>query len=164
MTTDLSQDDFVDLLYKYTDFSGAQETLTTCKLRFTRPSELNNPFDVRIDQWLPMELRSFYELIAPGLIERSLSRPDKYAESIGIGQQEAKAIVDDFQSKPEHERTAWINLLAKVSVSDFESFAQKLHRTTDEIRTIYAKSLNRYGIFCATRTVPQCSHVGSLRR
>src|SRR5215470_18658730 len=102
--------------------------------------------------------------IAPGLIERSLSRPDKYAESIGIGQQEAKAIVDDFQSKPEHERTAWINLLAKVSVSDFESFAQKLHRTTDEIRTIYAKSFNRYGIFCATRTVPQCSHVGSLRR
>jgi hypothetical protein len=127
-------DDFTDLLYKYTDFNGAQKTLSTGKLRFTRPSEMNDPFDVRIDQWMAMEYKPFYELIAPRLIERQLSGLDGYAELAGMGLQDAKAHIDEFQSKPENERMATIEKMTKFAVSRFGSYLPELRRSTDEIR------------------------------
>ena len=92
-------DDFTDILYKYTDLTGAQKTLTTGKLRFTRPSEMNDPFDVRIDEWMAMEHEPFFRAAWPLVAERMLSCPEVFAKLTGMALQHAEDIVKSFLNK-----------------------------------------------------------------
>jgi hypothetical protein len=150
MVAEVRTDDFTDILYKYTDAHGADQILANRTLRFTRPSEMNDPFDVRIDEWIGTDLKEFYESAAPLIAQKLLSDPNVLARRMGA--KPAKAVVDDFQNRPEKERAAFLDELARWTIADFDQYAANLERSTTETRTQFARAFGSYGIFCATRT------------
>ena len=56
-----SEADHTGIIYKYTDQNGAEKILSTRTLRFARPSEMNDPFDVYIEDLLGMDLEEVHE-------------------------------------------------------------------------------------------------------
>ena len=53
--------DYTSILYKYTDQNGVEKILSTRTLRFARPSEMNEPCDVYIEDLLGMDLEDVHE-------------------------------------------------------------------------------------------------------
>jgi hypothetical protein len=145
-------DDFTDILYKYTDQNGVEKILTTGKLRFTRPSEMNDPFDVRIDEWMAMDLRQFYELAAPRIAQRLFSRPDVWVKLTTMSLQQAEAMINDFQNQADTDRAQTLVELVGATLADFDSYAPRFQQNTELARAIFAATFDTYGLFCATRT------------
>src|SRR5688500_3749946 len=52
--------DYTGILYKYTDHTGAKKILSNRTLKFTRPSEMYDPFDVYIDDIFGMDLEEVF--------------------------------------------------------------------------------------------------------
>jgi hypothetical protein len=48
-------------IYKYTDRIGVEKILSNRMLRFARPSEMNDPFDIYIEDLLGMDLEEVHE-------------------------------------------------------------------------------------------------------
>ena len=53
-------DDYIDILYKYTDLNGAVNILINQSLRRARASALNDPFDVLVGDWIGLDAESFF--------------------------------------------------------------------------------------------------------
>src|SRR5439155_1436833 len=145
-------DDFTDILYKYTDLNGAQKTLTTGKLRFTRPSELNDPFDVRIDEWMAMEHEPFFRAAWPLVAERMLSCPEVFAKLTGMALQHAEDIVKSFLNQSESEKAVMVAEITNITGAEAGAYMAKARRSTELTRTLFAAAFDTYGLFCATRT------------
>jgi hypothetical protein len=122
-----SDSDFTEVLYKYTDYDGAEKTLANRTLKFTRASEFNDPFDIYIADLFGMDVEEF------------LDEADR-----------AWLDADPIKARVQRLSTDQIEQLKELVLADprRQAMVTSLKRQNEE----FAASFMRCGVFCATKT------------
>ncbi len=139
------------IIYKYTDQEGAMKTLSNCSLLFRRPSDMNDPFDVYIDDLFGVDLKELSEESGDALFECLINNPALYAEKCGVDIKETIKITNLLANLSETERCAWKEFLKKNPFEQTDPKLRKIHENM-QVELQHALSVFKtYGIFCATK-------------
>ena len=69
---------FTGIAYKYVSSEGAKKIIANRSLRFACPSQMNDPFDVAIEELFDSELEVFLERTKSWFIDSFMSNPMPY--------------------------------------------------------------------------------------
>jgi hypothetical protein len=141
-----------DIIYKYTDKSGAEKILSNRNLRFARPSEMNDPFDVYIDDLFGMDLKEFFEDSNDALIDLLSSNPSLYAKKLGVDLKEAEKVTNLLKNMSDAERSAIREEIKTADFGEFDPGFKEVRENLEKSRDIFVNQFKNYGIFCATKT------------
>lgn len=139
-----------DIIYKYTDSNGSEKILSTNTIRFTCPSELNDPFDVNIDDPLGMEFEEFIKDVPRHLTNFLQENPEAFAEFMNINIEEARR--DSLLLKQGGPDRLSALLQATKDVVAKDSILLEMKSGLDKTYAAMMKHFKSYGVFCATKT------------
>ena len=142
---------FTDIAYKYVDAEGAKKIISNCSLRFTRPSEMNDPFDVRIHELIDTELERF---LAENLTVHSnqfLQNPAPYLKSKGIESDATEEIINALLALSDEEKSKLNSELVATDLSVLYPDLDGMKKRIAEETQFVISNLENSGIFCATR-------------
>ena len=136
-------------LFKYLSPDGAKSTLSTCSVRFSRPSSFNDPFDMRIDEILGLDFRQFaeeqklalFELLS-GELDTSSLRPGELGRKAALINEALR------KASPDQKRTIKDELLA-TPLAQMYDFA-RIEKSRSELVAKLKELLNRCGLYCMT--------------
>jgi len=140
-----------DIIYKYTDEAGAQKILANRTLRFARPSEMNDPFDVYIDDLFGIDMNEFFEESVIQIFDLMQDDPNLCASKFGVSLAEAEAISALLKKAPDAEREKLKNIFRNLDMAKFDPEFEKIRENVKKSRDHFVKVFSSYGIFCATK-------------
>ena len=111
----------IDIIYKYTDSDGIRKILANRSLRFSRPREMNDPFDVYIDDLFGMDLREFLEESSAELFDFLANNPQQYAQRMQVDLDQAVKISQLIKNTPEDRKEEIKRTLGKIDLTEFDS-------------------------------------------
>jgi len=140
-----------DLVYKYVGEGGARAILANRTLRFTRPSEMNDPFDVYIADLFELSVLDLFNKHRLDAVEMLVSNPQKFSEI--MGQDLAKVVIlsDLIKSSPRQKRAEFEALLVSESIEVMYPDMGELRQTMEKQRDRVVAQFQNAGVFCATR-------------
>src|SRR5712671_1611590 len=141
---------FSEILYKYTDLSGAQKILSTRTLRFARALEMNDPFDVYFADLFGMDLDEFFEELHEAFFTTLLNNPEHFAAVTGADVTDTIERAERLRNMSDAEREERRERLRRMTESHPEH--QQIRATLEKQSDEFSERFRRYGIFCATRT------------
>ena len=150
MAAEPHTDDFIEILYKYTDFSGAQNILSNRTLRFARASEMNDPFDVYIADLFGMDLDEFFEESRNAGLEALLSSPERVAALTDADVTKIHEHSERLRTVSAEERARRQERLHALVKADPQH--QEMQTALERQRDEFAERFRKQGIFCATST------------
>lgn len=140
-----------EIVYKYTDREGARKIIGNCSFRFARPSEMNDPFDLLIDDLYDGNLAAMQREAVGPMLARLTADPDKFAAVIGISAAEARATQRFLDTLTPQARATFV---AELSATDLETHDRELaalrQQLEPQLQGVIAQFKNA-AIFCATR-------------
>lgn len=140
------------IIYKYTDRNGVDKILSNRTLRFARPSEMNDPFDVYIEDLLGIDLEEVHERGVNALCDLLTTNPQVYANRCGVPLESAEASAKIFRNASD-ERTAEIRrYLKSVDIAALSPEYKALRDEQPALRDAVVNHLRNCAIFCASRT------------
>jgi hypothetical protein len=140
------------IIYKYTDQNGARKILSTRTLRFGRPSEMNDPFDVYIEDLLGMDLEEMHERGIDTLIDTLANNPQLFANRCGVPLEMALANSERLRNSSEEEKLRIKQIFKSMDLTALDPEYKALRNAQPELRENVAHYLRNAGIFCATKT------------
>lgn len=140
-----------EILFKYVSRDGARKIVENCSLRFARPSEMNDPFDLLIDDLYNNGLEEIQRRSIARLFAKIESNPEQFASVVGADCAEVRAAAERLKLMPPETRVAFIAAMSAIDL-DKEDQELALLRTKMEpqLHGVIAQFKNA-GIFCATR-------------
>src|SRR5207247_213396 len=132
-----------------TDQNGAEKIPSTRTLRFARPSEMNDPFDVYIEDLLGMDLEEVHERNIDVLFDRLLTDP-RYFERLDLRNLENTLRI--IRNASDDERIRLKQALKSIDLTALDPEYKALRDQQPALRDRFAHYLRNCGIFCATRT------------
>ena len=140
-----------DVIYKYMGKDGAHKTISNCSLRFARPSEMNDPFDVYIDDLFNIEVK--------GLLARSLiqwhdllcSDPATFAKKTETDVEAAYSLSSRINKLPESERVLKRDILDSIDIEQLYPDMKIMRENLEAERLVVVERLKSTSIFCATK-------------
>jgi hypothetical protein len=94
------------IVYKYTSANSARLIIANRSLRVGRPTEINDPFDVYIEDLFEAGLQNIYERAAADLVDVLTRDPGTFAERIGVPIELAMAESARINRSSESDRRA----------------------------------------------------------
>jgi hypothetical protein len=140
-----------DLVYKYAGQSGARAILASRTLRFSRPSEMNDPFDIYIADLFEMPVLDVLNQHRLDVVEMLVNDPQKFSEIMGIDSTQAVIQSNMIKSSPPEMRAEFEALLVSESIEAYYPDVGKLRQTMEGQRERIVAQFQNAGIFCATR-------------
>lgn len=137
------------MYYKYTDREGALKILSNRNLLFKRPSELNDPFEVLIDDLFGIDLEEAHEESARSIFELLLKDPKLYAERMRLPLEDAinaKALLNKFNN---NQKEAIIQFAREIGKND--PGTQKVQKFLEDSIPAIQELFSNCGIFCVTK-------------
>jgi len=141
-----------DIIYKYTDSEGAKKILSNCTLRFVRPQEMNDPFDIYIGDLFGMDLREFFEESSVALFDTLADKPQVFAKKIQIPLEEAIKVTKLIKDMPADKKEALRKTIGTIDLTEFDSTFSETQENLKKSRDEFAEKFKNYGVFCATET------------
>lgn len=145
-------EDYLDTIYKYTDSDGAGKILSKCTLRFSRPSKMNDPFDVYIDDLFGMDIKEFVEESGKALFDVIKDNPQLMSSACNINLNEVMPVSNLLNSLPEKELLDFKERIGTIDLAEFNSTFKDIQMNLKTHRDEFANSFKTYAIFCATKT------------
>ena len=137
-------------LYKYMGVLGAKKTLETGTVRFSRPVDFNDPFDMQVEEALGAELEQFLPDLMDGFheflssdVDYSSLRPSELRESIILLNKSLKAATTEQRSLLKKELSAE----PVEAIFDIERLRQVSREVVHQIH----HSMQTSGVFCSTK-------------
>jgi hypothetical protein len=134
-------------LFKYLSPDGAKKSLSTRTIKFSKPSEFNDPFDMRIDELIGLDFRKFAEELGHEMFE-FLSGELGSLRNSKIGNM--AAIINNAlrSASPEVKKAIHDEVIATNidELYDFDDINKSHKNTLEKIQG----SLNCHGVFCTT--------------
>jgi hypothetical protein len=138
------------VLYKYMGVSGAKKTLASGGVRFSRPVDFNDPFDMQLEEALGAELEQFlphfregFHQFLSGDIHYSSLRDGQFRDIIILVHQGLKA------ATPEQLEAIKKELMAEPIEAMFN--VDRLHKANREQVEQIHNSMQSCGVFCSTK-------------
>ena len=105
------------IIDKYTDRDGVEKILSNRTLRFARPSEMNDPFDIYIEDLLGMDLEEVHERGIDALCDLLTTNPQEYADRCGVPLESAEASAKILRTASDESTAEIRRYLKSVDVS-----------------------------------------------
>jgi hypothetical protein len=140
------------IIYKYTDRNGVAKILSTRTLRFARPSEMNDPFDVYIEDLFGMDLDEVYERQIDALFDTLLTNPQLLAERCGLSPEKVENSARLVRSSSEGESATLREFFKSIDMTALDPEYKALREAQPALRDHCAHYFRNCGIFCASRT------------
>jgi len=140
-------------IYKYLDVNGLIKTLEGRSLKFSRPSDFNDPFDIYLEEALGSGNLEFLEGIKSAFYNFFMS--DFSNES--IKRSHYKDTPPDFlinlkgairSASPEQQKKLMTDFLNTPIQQMYD--LEKIYQSTNEVKNIISKSFLNDGVFCST--------------
>lgn len=138
------------VVYKYTSRRSAELIIKNRSLRFGRPTEMNDPFDVYIDDLFDRSLKEQHRDAALTIVDMIENDPVALSQRLGLPAEEVAAASLLMRSGTEKQRE---KILALVASPAFEDICPQLKPELDALevqRAAIAAQFRNSGIFCAT--------------
>lgn len=140
------------IIYKYTDRDGVEKILSNRTLRFARPSEMNDPFDVYIEDLLGMDLEEVHERGVDALCDLLTMNPQEYADRCGVPLEAAEASAKILRNASDERATEIRRFLKSVDIAALSPEYKALRAEQPALRHAVVSYLRNCAIFCASRT------------
>jgi hypothetical protein len=140
------------IIYKYTDRDGVEKILSNRTLRFARPSEMNDPFDVYIEDLLGMDLEEVQERAIDSLCDVLTKNPQEFADRCGVPLESAEASARILRNACDEHRAEIRRYLKSVDIAALSPEYKALRGEQPALRDIVVNHLRNCAIFCASRT------------
>jgi hypothetical protein len=137
-------------VYKYLSQRGCQLTLENGSLRFSRPSALNDPFDLYLDDLYNTGVAEVLKAQRATLFKTLETDPERYAALTETDVGRAKTVSRMLQSIPERERE-----LTRALIEESVQADPLLNNLVDEMseqRKGIVKSFENTAVFCASKS------------
>ena len=105
------------IIDKYTDRDGVEKILSNRTLRFARPSEMNDPFDIYIEDLPGMDLEEVHERGIDALCDLLTTNPQEYADRCGVPLESAEASAKILRTASDESTAEIRRYLKSVDVS-----------------------------------------------
>jgi Protein of unknown function (DUF2971) len=139
------------VIYKYTSQKSAEIILSNCMLRFGRPTEMNDPFDVYIDELFDKTVKEKLEEAISQFIDMIVHDPAIFAQLLGVSIEEANDASATFKTGTLEQRDRLVALLMSLEFEK-EHLQIKTDRYSLEMqRQAEVAKFRNTGIFCATK-------------
>lgn len=140
------------IVYKYVSPFAARAIIANCSLRFGRPSGMNDPFDVYIDDLFNLTVEQLQTRAVPELLDLLRTNPSHFQEFVGADPAEVDRVVGIMNSIPPQERPDhYAAIAAALREERDESFAEMSRSLEIERQQIVAQFENT-ALFCITRS------------
>lgn len=139
------------IVYKYIDTEGARKTISNCTLKFTRPSEMNDPFDVNIYDLYNLEIKQLMHEHCMRQHDLLLTDPKAYALETGTEVETAIQLSKMMNNVP---TTAMGELRSDFATASRLRLDQDLSlemARLDAERLLEVEKFKNTGIFCVTK-------------
>ena len=136
-----------NIFYKYTDRNGAEKTLSNRNVRFTRASDMNDPFDVYIDDLYGMNLDEVFDDTNNAVFDAVLNHNPEVLKLFGVEDMEKmKVLSEKMKSFPDEFHTHAKKFLRQASVQ-LNPYAEVLK----ESKVAFEEQFKKCGLFCTTK-------------
>ena len=105
-----------DLVYKYVSQEGARKIISNCTLRFARPSEMNDPFDVYADDLFNTAVKDLFQEQKSQLLDLLTTDPALFAHRTKTDPQTAKQLSIQINSLSDTEKIERRSIFAKLDL------------------------------------------------
>jgi hypothetical protein len=140
------------MIYKYADRDGVEKILSNRTLRFARPSEMNDPFDVYVEDLLGMDLEEVHERGIDALCDLLTKNPQEYADRCGVPLESAEASAKILRNGSDERRAEIRQYLKSVDIAALSPEYKALRAEQPALRGAVVNHLRNCAIFCASRT------------
>jgi hypothetical protein len=140
-----------DTIYKYTSQHGAECILTNKTLRFAKPSQMNDPFDVYIDDLLGMDLEEVHEHFIDRFVDTLFDDPQRCADLFGLPLEDVMAKSAFLQNATDEDRARIKTAFKSIDLTAFSPELKRLRDEEPKLRDTFVQYLKNCAIFCATR-------------
>jgi len=140
------------IIYKYTNRTGVEKILLNRTLRFARPSDMNDPFDVYIEDLFGMDLEEVHERAIDDICDLLLTSPQECADRLGVPLESAEASARILRNASDERRAEIRQYLKVVDIAALSPEYKALRAEQPALRDAVVNNLRNCAIFCASRT------------
>jgi len=140
------------IIYKYTDRNGVEKILSNRTLRFARPSEMNDPFDIYIEDLLGLDLEEVHERAIDALCDLLTKNPQEYSDRCGVPLESAEASAKILRNASDERTDEIRRYLKSVDIAALSPEYNALRTEQPALRDAVVNHLRNCAIFCASGT------------
>jgi hypothetical protein len=139
------------IIYKYVDQDGARKIIENRTLKFGRPSAMNDPFDVYIEDLFNVGLDDIHQRSLSRALDLLQQDPLRFASHVGADPTEVISVSSLIKSVSSEERTALLAAITPMLLEDWDESLADMRNEMEVQRQGIIAQFENSGIFCATR-------------
>lgn len=140
------------IVYKYVGQGGALAILRNCSLRFAKPSTMNDPFDVLVNDLFEKTFADIAQETNESVIEQLIADPVGFSRFTGAPEKEAKEAAEHMAALPSHFRKEFAELFNFDLLKQQDAELAKIFEELEQQRLKQIEEFRNTALFCATRT------------
>jgi Protein of unknown function (DUF2971) len=140
------------IVYKYVDRKAGRAIVANGSVRFGRPSGMNDPFDVYIEDLFHLTIEQLQTRAIPELLELIHSDPSQFQKFVGADALEVRRVADIIQSILPHERPAHYAAIAAALFEDHDATFAEMRLSLETGRQQVIAQFENTALFCITRS------------
>lgn len=141
-----------DVIYKYVDQEGARKIIANATLRFSRPSGLNDPFDVYIDDLFNLGFEKLQQKAIAEFFELLQNDPALFVRLIGADPPQVAEVSSLVRSISPEERAALSAMITPERLENWDTGLADMRIHLEAERKQVVAQFENCAIFCATRS------------
>ncbi|MGD9539829.1 DUF2971 domain-containing protein [Methylocystis sp.] len=147
----MSRPELPDIVYKYTNEKAARLIIANRSLRIGRPTEMNDPFDVYLDDLFEDDPRDLLNAASERLVDMLSRDPAEYAKRTGTPLEQAIVNSAAINAGTVAQRDQFLALITSPIVEALYPQLKAVRQELEIQRTAIVAQFRNSGIFCATR-------------
>jgi hypothetical protein len=140
------------IVYKYVGKGGALAILRNCTLRFAKPSTMNDPFDVLVNDLFEKTFADLTVEHNEGFLDQLIADPVEFSRFIDRPENEIKEFADQMAALPSHIRKAFAEFFGLDLFVQHDAELKNIYEELEQQRLKQIEEFRNTALFCATRT------------
>lgn len=139
------------IVYKYVDQQAARKIIANGSLRFGRPSGMNDPFDVYIEDLFNVSLEQLEGQAVADLLDLLLHNPGRFQAFVGADPSQVSRVSTMIGSILPQDRPAHFAAITATLLEEYGEDLAEMRRSLELERQRVIAQFERTAIFCITR-------------
>jgi len=142
----------MSVVYKYVSQDAARKIIANGSVRFGRPSGMNDPFDVYLDDLFNLTVEQLQAKAVSELLDLLRTNPSQFQNFVGADPTEVDRVVSIMNSIPPHELPAHCSAIAAALFKERDEAFAEMSRSLEIERQQIVAQFENTALFCITRS------------
>ena len=139
------------VIYKYVGKAGTLAILRNCSLRLAKPSTMNDPFDVLVNDLVEKTFADLTVEHNEGFMEQLIADPIAFSRFIGLPEKEIKQFAEQMAALTPDARKALVGLFDLDLLKQHDAELVTIFDDLEHQRQKQIEEFRNTALFCATR-------------